>query len=168
MQYVGETAIPLHKRFNIHRTGKAGCEHMIRHCKEACSGYQFKYNILEKLPGNGYLSTGELDPEMSKIRKSKEDEWMKKLRTIYPYGLNEKASNKETNSSVLEPAIGKLFPPLSRNGDRAERSRESRLSHSSNISCHEFFEKLNDSLQLDLKNTFNEIRKILDRTKKKS
>ncbi len=56
IQYVGETAIPIHKRFNIHRTGKAGCEHMIRHCKEACSGYQFKYNILEKLPGNGYSS----------------------------------------------------------------------------------------------------------------
>ena len=157
IQYVGETASPLHIRFNTHRTGKSGCEHIIRHCKEACNGYNFKYNILEKLPGNGHIPSGELDPEMSKIRKLKEDEWMKKLRTIYPYGLNEKASQKETNSSILEPAIGKLFPPLSRAGERTERSRENRLNHSSNVSCHEFFEKLNDSLQQDLKNSFNDI-----------
>ena len=167
IQYVGETAIPFHKRNNIHRTGKSGCEHMIHHCKEACNGYQFKYHILEKLPGTGYLPSGELDPEMSKLRKSKEDEWMKKMRTIYPYGLNEKANDKETNSSIVEPAIGRLFPPLSRNGDRAERSRESRLSHASNISCHEFFEKLNDLLHQDLKNSYNEVRKMLNRIKKK-
>ncbi len=167
IQYVGETAIPFHKRVNIHRTGKTGCEHQIRHCKEACNGYHFKYHILEKLPGNGYLPSGELDPEMRKLRKSKEDEWMKKLRTIYPYGLNEKANDKETNSSVIEPAIGRLFPPLPRSGERAERSRDSRLNHSSNISCPEFFEKLNDLLSQDLKNSFNEIRKILNRIKKK-
>ena len=164
---MGETAQQFHKRINLHRTGKSGCEHLIQHCKEACDGYQFKYHILEKLPGNGYLPSGELDPEMSKIRRSKEDEWMKKMRTIYPYGLNEKASNKETNSSVLEPAVGRLFPPLPRNGERSERSRQNRLNHSSSISCKDFFEKLDDLLHRDLKNSFNEIRKILNRTKKK-
>ena len=108
VQYVGETVQPLNERMNGHRTAKAGCEHEIRHCKESCNGWNFEIQILEKLPGNGYLPSGEIDPEMMEIRKAREDIWIKKLRTIYPYGLNEKASDKETNSSVIEPAIGRL------------------------------------------------------------
>ena len=167
VQYVGETAMPFHKRNNGHRTAKQGCEHEIRHCKEACKGHNFTYQILEKLPGTGYDSSGEVDPEMTKLRMSREDEWMKKLRTIYPYGLNEKACDKETDSSVVQPAIGKLFPPLPRNGNRSIRSRENRNNHSSNISCHEFFDKLDYLLHQDILNSFNEIRKILNLAKKK-
>ena len=167
IQYVGETACPLHQRINGHRTAKQGCEHEIRHCKEYYNGYNFKYQILEKLPGNGYKSSGELDPEMTKIRKAREDIWMKKLRTIYPYGLNEKARDKETDSSVIEPAIGKLFPPLPRNGNRSTRTRENRNNHSSQISCREFFENLDNLIHEDIHNSFNEIRKILNLAKKK-
>ena len=166
IQYVGETAIPFHKRVNGHRTAKQGCEHEIRHCKESCNGYHLKYQILEKLPGNGYNSSGELDPEMTKLRKSREDDWMKRLRTIYPYGLNEKASDKETDSSTVQSAIGKMFPPLPRSS-RSIRSRENRNNHISNLSCIEFFEKLDDLIQHDILNSFNEIRKILNLTKKK-
>ena len=138
VQHVGETALPFHKRCNGHRTAKQGCKHIIRHCKEACNGYHFKYQILEKLPGNGYNASGELDPEMTKLRKAREDEWVKRLRTLYPYGLNEKACDKETDSSIVQPAIGKLFPPLPRSS-RSIRSRENRNNHSSNISCEESF-----------------------------
>ena len=167
VQYVGETVIPFHERINGHRTAKTGCEHEIRHCKEACNGYRFEYHILEKLPGNGYNSSGEVDPQMLKIRKSREDEWVKKLRTLYPYGLNEKASDKETNSSVIQPAIGKLFPPLPRNGNRSTRSRENRNNHSSIVSCQEFFDRLDHLLHHEIHSAFNEIRKILNLTKKK-
>ena len=167
IQYVGETAMPLHKRINGHRTAKQGCEHEIRHCKETCNGYNFKFQILEKLPGAGYNQSGELDLEMMKLRKSREDIWIKKLRTIYPYGLNEKASEKETNSSVIEPAIGKLYPPLARNGTRSTRSRENRNEKMSILSCQEFFDKLDHLLQHDLHNSFNEIRKMLNLAKKK-
>ena len=31
IQYVGETALPLHKRINIHRTVKSGFEYGIKH-----------------------------------------------------------------------------------------------------------------------------------------
>ena len=167
IQYVGETALPLHQRINGHTTAKQGCKHEIKHCKESCNGYNFKYQILEKLPGNGYKPSGELDPEMTKIRKSREDIWMKKLRTIYPYGLNEKASDKETDSSVVEPAIGKLFPPLTRNGTRNSRSRQNRNIHSSQITCQEFFDKLDYLLNHDIHNSFNDIRKTLNLAKKK-
>ena len=74
VQYVGETVQEFHERINGHRTAKQGCEHEIRHCKEACNGYQFQFQILEKLPGTGYNSSGEVDPEMLKLRKSQEDE----------------------------------------------------------------------------------------------
>ena len=104
---------------------------------------------------------------MTKIRKAHEDIWIKKLRTIYPYGLNEKACDKDTKSSVIEPAVGKLFPPLSRNGLRPCRTRENRNNRSSNLSCSEFFTKLDHLLLHDIHNSFNEIRKLLNLTKKK-
>ena len=62
---------------NGHRSAKDGCSHEIHHYKEACNGYNFQ--ILEKLPGNGYNSSGEVDPDMLTIRKAKENEWIKKL-----------------------------------------------------------------------------------------
>ena len=167
IQYVGETVKPLHQRVNIHRTSKEGCEHEIRHRDSVCDGFHFSIQILEKLPGSGYLSDGSMDPEMTKIRRAKEDEWMKKIRTIYPYGLNEKASEKVTDSNTVEPAIGKLFPPLPREGVRGTRSRDNRNSKISAYSTEDFFEKLDNLLTTDLVNSFNEIRKILNNTKKK-
>lgn len=167
IQYVGETAYPCHTRMNGHRTAKEGCEHEIRHCKEACNGYNFQYQIIEKLPGTGY-NQGQLDPAMTRLRKEREEIWIKKLRTIYPYGLNEKASKKETDSTVLHPAVGKLFPPLPRRGNRLLRSRDSRNNHSSQISCEEFFANLDQLLlQTNIRSSFNEIRKILNLAKKK-
>ena len=166
VQYVGETVQRFNERMNGHRTAKTGCEHEITHCKEACNGYNFKYQIIEKLPGDGYNSSGEVDPDMLIIRKKKEDEWIKRLRTIYPYGLNEKASDKETDSSVCHSAIGKLYPPLPRS-NRQLRSRENRNNHDSNISCGEFFALLDNLILNDLHNSFNEIRKTLNLAKKK-
>ena len=166
IQYVGETACPCHQRMNGHRTAKEGCDHEIRHCKDSCNGYNFQYQIIEKLPGNGYHQ-GEIDPAMMKLRQEREDIWIKKLRTIYPYGLNEKASKKETDSTVVHPAVGKLFPPLPRHGNRLTRSRDSRNNHSSQISCDEFFAKLDQLFLTDIRNSFNEIRKILNLAKKK-
>ena len=166
VQYVGETVQRFNDRMSHHRTAKTGCEHEITHCKEACDGYNFKYQIIEKLPGDGYNSSGEVDPDMLIIRKKKEDDWIKKLRTIYPYGLNEKASDKETDSSVRHPAVGKLYPPLPRS-NRQFRSRENRNNHASNISCDEFFVLLDNLILNDLHNSFNEIRKTLNLAKKK-
>ena len=151
VQYVGETAQEMHERMNGHRTAKEGCKHEINHCREACKGYHFQYQILEKLPGNGYNSSGVVDPVMTEIRKAREDEWIKKLRTIYPYGLNESASDKETDSSVLQPAVGKLYPPLPRS-NRIARSRDNHNSRVSNISSDEFFETLDNLIRNDIHN----------------
>ena len=81
--------------------------------------------------------------------------------------MNEKASDKVTNSSVVEPAVGRLFPALPRHGLRPTRSRENRNEKTSNLSCPDFFAHLTDLLQNDLHNSFNEIRKLLNLAKKK-
>ena len=97
---------------NIHRKAKSGCEIAIDHFKNVCPGANFTTQILEKLPGNGYKN-GTRDLAMLRYRLEREDYWIKKLRTVYPYGLNERT--KLMNSDV--PA-GKLFPPLPRHGTR--------------------------------------------------
>ena len=51
---------------------------------------------------------------MYRYRLQREDFWMRKLRTIYPYGLNEKS--KDMNKNTLHWPVGRLFPPLARHG----------------------------------------------------
>ena len=46
IQYVGETALPLHKRIDIHRTAKEGCEYLINHFKYDFVGSSFSVQIL--------------------------------------------------------------------------------------------------------------------------
>ena len=57
-------------------------------------------------------------PSEAALRKKKETEWMLRLRTIYPYGLNMKVTDK-TNMDKLDAVEGTikgiLFPPLPRN-----------------------------------------------------
>lgn len=167
LQYVGETATPLHIRMNNHRGGIGNCEHMINHSQNTCKGHQFIYQILEKLPGTGYDQFGDLDLEVAKTRREKEEIWMKKLRTIYPYGLNEKAKGKDTNASQITHAVGRLFPPLARHGDRQCRTRLSRNEKQSVLSCDAFFAKLDNLIHNDIKQSFNQIRTILNNVKKK-
>ena len=95
MQYVGETTIALNERMNIHRTSKSGCENFIEHFSEVCSKKSFSIHVIEKLSGDGYDELGEVCSEMRDKRLEREDFWIKTLRTIYPYGLNDKAKEKD-------------------------------------------------------------------------
>ena len=88
-QYNGESITPLSIRMNIHRRGKSGCELSINHYKNVCPNATFNIQILEKFPGNGY-NNGSMDMEMLEYRLPLEDYWIKKLRTVYPYGLNQR------------------------------------------------------------------------------
>ena len=109
-------------RLNTHRTSKQGCEHVISH-KASCVGCEFSCQILEKLHGNGYDSNNKVYKDVTKLRLSREDHWIKKLHTLYPYGLNEKASNKICDSECTNIGICRLFSPLSLYVDRSVRSR---------------------------------------------
>ena len=92
---------------NIYRKGKSGYKHSINHYKNVCKVASFSIHILEKVEGDGFIY-GQWDFAVQNLRLQREENWMKKLRTIYPYGLNERAKNFS-----LEQPTNKLFPPLS-------------------------------------------------------
>ena len=81
VQYVGESVVFVNLRMNVHRKGKSGCEISIDHYTNVCPGTKFSIQILEKLPGNGYIN-GIVDPTMREYRIQRENYWMKKLRTV--------------------------------------------------------------------------------------
>ena len=109
VQYVGKSVTPLHKRINIHRKGKSGCE-IIKFVQILL----FFIQILEVLPGDGYKN-GDLDTEMTSHRLAREDFWMKTLRTIYLYGLCDKY--KRDPKVHKDAPVSKLFPALPRYGN---------------------------------------------------
>ena len=87
--------------------------------------------------------------------------------TIYPYGLNEKSEGKEADSTTIHTAVGKLFPPVSRSGARPVRSRINRNNRISPLSTSDFFDELNSFLLSGIKKSFNNIRILLNKCKKK-
>ena len=153
VQYVGESICPVHLRMNIHRRGKSGCEIAIDHFKNVCPGATFTILILEVLPGNGYLN-GKIDQAMLEFRLQREDYWMKTLRTVYPYGLNERTKFMNKDSP-----IGKLFPSLPRHGAKfvTQRSRTSTISRIADLDT-----LINSIYSFDKEIRSNECRKLLD------
>ena len=97
LQYVGETVQRLNERFTGHRQGmkspeKHGtCKILTGHFnKGSCKGAEFSVQILEKIEGNGRTDRGAIDATQTAFRKQRELHWMLKLRTVYPYGLNDR------------------------------------------------------------------------------
>ena len=160
VQYVGESIIPVNKRMNIHRTAKTGCTHFINHYRNVCPGATFSIHIIEKLEGNGYVN-GAIDEQMREYRLQREDYWMKTLRTVYPYGLNQRSKlmNKDT-------PVGVLFPPLPRHGLKylAQRSRNNHSRDNPLSDLPQFVEHV-QSLGVEVRE--NETRKILDSLKRR-
>ena len=160
VQYVGESIVPVNLRMNVHRKGKTGCEILIDHFSNVCPGSLFSIDILEKLPGDGY-ENGSIDDKMRKYRLEREDYWMKILRTVYPYGLNDRA--KSINS---DNPVGHLFPPLPRHGNKFvdQRTRSHRNSTPSHSDLDLLLEQINNS-PIPLRG--NECRKLLDSFQRK-
>ena len=164
-QYVGETATKLNIRMNTHRTSTTGCEHVITHKKE-CVGFNFSIQVLEKLVGTGYDGDGLLDSDITKFRQTREDFWIKRLRTIYPYGLNEKALDKISDSSNIRTAVGSLYPPLDRNKLRPVRTRKKDKNHLID-SIASFFKLVDEWFEKDPVTLYNNIRKTLNTLSRK-
>ena len=118
LQYVGETAQKLNERFNGHKTGfrhpnKHGhCKILSDHfSKGICSGSSYKMQIIEKLEDNGRTERWALDARERTYRKSRETYWMKELRTVYPYGLND-LTGEEFRISKDNDLVGTSFSSL--------------------------------------------------------
>ena len=164
IQYVGETCNRLNMRMNSHRTSTHGCSHVIAH-KQSCVGCSFSINIIEKLSGSGYGDDNKPEPEVTRLRQIREDFWIKQLRTLYPYGLNEKACDKLCDPSAVDHAVGRFFPPLRRCGPRPVRTRRNEHKHEIG-NVKQFFEFVHKSIIENIKGSFNIIRVMLNRLSK--
>ncbi len=73
--------------------------------------------ILEKLEGNGRTGPGArdpLDPTSKRIRRAREKRWMLKLRTVFPFGLNDKVDGEWIRRSDDATPVSTKFPKLCR------------------------------------------------------
>ena len=171
LQYVGETVQKLNARFNKHRQGikspeKYGtCRILSNHFNEGCCrGKSFSVQILEKLEGNGRTARGALDASITSKRKERELYWMLKLRTVFPYGLNDRIGDEFKNENT-HFAVGKRFPPLSRVHPRFARGSSRKGKNP--ITCSQFLNQLGDLLNSHLSEALYFIRVSVSSFKKK-
>ena len=72
VQYVGDTTLPLHKRINLYRRAKSGCEYGIKHFKDVWIGASFSIQIIEVFAGTGYKNN-KVCPVNQKTRLDRKD-----------------------------------------------------------------------------------------------
>ena len=123
-----------------------------------CKDSTYKVHIIEKLHGNGRAKRRAVDQEKTVLRKQRELYWMLELRTVFPYGLNDRIGD-EYKKENAHYAVGKLFSTLKRKYPRL--SRGNKRSADSKQSYQEFVDKFDTILVTDLKESLNFIRKSL-------
>jgi len=172
LQYVGETVCTVRQRFCGHRTGftnptKYGCcKYLSQHFSSGhCNGSTYKVQILEKLDGDGRTIVNGRDvpdPTVTKIRKKKETQWMLKLRTVYPYGLNDRVGD-DFAIQRNQKLIGQQFLKLARTFPRKSKGNG---KNSSKLEPGTFLNILDHLLQTSLPDVMNYIRITVDSLKK--
>ena len=170
LQYVGETCQKLRERFNHHRSCIAhpdkdhNCRILSQHfSKGACQGASYTVKVIEVLEGDGKDMNGKIDPKFTVIRRKKETEWMLKLRTVYPYGLNDRIGDEYMTDRINNIVFSK-FPPLKRQSDH-HRVRTKRTVISNLILDH-FPYIIMESIKTNRRNTMNLIRVLLSSLRK--
>lgn len=105
IQYVGETLCPLHERMNKHRSNINHKFHSLvaNHFNGPCSLHDLLVQPIEQISGDGH------DEIITKHRKLRESFWMKELRTVYPYGLNDRCSGKDWHKKNVNDITAKIF-----------------------------------------------------------
>ena len=126
LQYVGQTCQTLRERIGGHRSGvcndqesKIFYEHFT---KTKCQGFGFTVQIIQKLKGNGRISNfsgvvpktsvagvpkkGAMDVACTAQREKCETGWMVELRSVYPYGLNDRCKGKDWRERAQGELVG--------------------------------------------------------------
>ena len=99
------------------------CKILSSHFNEgACTNTDYFVQIIEKLEGTGKTYRGAMDLTVTPLRKAGEFYWILKLRTVFPYGLNDRVGDEYKNVNS-DKQIGTKFKPLERNFDRIGRSK---------------------------------------------
>ena len=172
LQYVGETCLRLRERFNHHNSCIAhpekdhNCRILSEHFNKGfCKGAAFTVRIIEALEGSGRDENGKMDPSITTIRRKKETEWMLKLRTVSPYGLNDRIGDEymtERGNNI----IFTRFPSLKRYNKHVRVRTKAGVSQ--NLLIDHFPYIIMESIKTDLRNTMNLIRVLLSSLRKSS
>ena len=101
IQYVGETCQQLSHRLSDHRsrirthnTRKKETLLIEHFTTGMCAGRGFTARIIETMKKDAKVD-GILDATATTIRRKREEIWMEQLRTIYPFGLNNRHGNNQ-------------------------------------------------------------------------
>ena len=171
LQYVGETIQQLNKRFGEHRSGMrgvpgshAGCKRIVEHwTKGKCKDSHFTVQIIENWKGDG-RNKGKIDLPLGVERRKRETFWMLKLRTVYPYGLNDKIGDEYRKVASEIESIGKQFDKVDRKS-KYDSCRHARVNKC-NLNAEEFLKDLDIIITDNLPNTPNFLRINLTSMKK--
>ena len=170
LQYVGETCQKLNKRFNWHNSclrhpsKYSYCKRLNDHFTSGrCKGSTYSVSIIEKLEGTGLTNRGIMDPQYTPARKARETYWMKELRTVYPYGLNDRIGDEPITPNT-HINVGLRFKALPRRNKRISRGK---LHNGiTNLKPNDFIEKLKHVLDTDITSAPNFLRISLASMKK--
>ena len=141
------------------------CRILVDHFSSGCQGATFTVHVIEKLSGNGRDAEGNVDPASTRVRRQKEREWMLRLRTVFPYGLNDRVGDEYMAEKDLSIVCSR-FPSLKRM--KEQQKVRTKLSVSSTLLIDNFIYIINESLRTNLKNTMNLVRVLLTSLKKSS
>ena len=169
-QYVGEVSQNLNKRFNWHNscfrnpTAYSFCKILNTHfSKGYCKDSSYTVNIIEKLEGTGRTERNTMDFAAKPLRKARETYWMHELRTIFPYGLNDRIGDEfKTDNKHINVAA--KFSSLPRKYSRANRGKNHKGVP--RLLPQQFVKDLNQMLNTSIKDAPNFIRISISSMKK--
>ena len=164
-QYVGETSQNLNTRFNWHNscfrnpTAFSFCKILITHfSKGYCKGSSYAVNIIEKFEGTGCTERNTMDFAAKPLRKARETSLMHELRTISPYGLNDRIGDEfKTDNKHINVAA--KFSSLPRKYNRANRGKNHKGVP--RLLAQQFVKDLNQMLNTSIKDLDFQYEKIL-------
>jgi hypothetical protein len=138
IQYVGETVNTLRFRMNAHRQSiKDNKDTLVAmHFNSTCSLDHFSVQPIEIISGNGR------NEKSAKQRKLREAFWIKELRTIYPYGLNDRCNGQDWSNRDGDIIASTIFNKT--RIFRKKRSNKKINNFSNNWKHEEFFQKIMD------------------------
>ena len=142
IQYVGETCQKCNERQNSHRsriktydTTKKDTQLIEHYQHEPCKGQGYSVAIIETINGKG-RKNGKMDPTLVTERRKREDFWMKELRTVYPFGLNNRMG-KNLDQRDQDESIYLEF------NKKKKKRKRMRKRHAKNIvSADQLYEEL--------------------------
>ena len=171
LQYVGETCQKICRRFYTHDryfkklSNDNKCKILSQHFNQGpCQGAEYTVHIIEKLEGDGRDENNAIDKGIASLRRRKETEWMLKLQTVYPFGLNDRIGD-EYMTDREENIVSLRFPPLKRIKKHTVRVR-TKYNPKNDFIVENFIYIIMESIREDRKNSINLIRVLLSSLRK--